>query len=210
MKIHINFRVLLVLMPLMVSGLSCGRYGGGEPPTMDFLYDVRLFPPTDMKSLTFRTGDCNKGNFEIVLDVDASYPQWVEWADDNSQMLEYMESQFPLRYEDESLYPSFVFTTISQISITANQKMWGRQAGAELNDLFRIVQEYNYSYPSADIYRESTYLGVSQWLSKGYMAPIDIKLSAIEPPTEIYYGDLAYTITIDLGDGSKWSVVIAQ
>ena len=209
MKMRVNFRVLQILIPMLLI-LSCGRYGSAEPPAMDFLYDVHLFPPADVKSLACRNVDCNEGDFEIVLDVVASYPQWVEWADENNQLLEYMDRQFPLTYDDELLYPTYVFTTISDISITANQELWGRQAGTELKDLFWIDQEYNYLYPSADMFHESTSLSVVEWLSKGYMAPRDIKLSAIKPPTEVYYGDLAYTITIGLGDCLEWSVVIGQ
>ncbi|MBP3439791.1 MAG: hypothetical protein J6K24_00875 [Tidjanibacter sp.] len=114
----------------------------------------------------------------------------------------------PIRKKMDSVIKTngnfYIYTSLKNISVVANQPIEGREVGEEIADLFEVKEtSYIFTYPDGDlVYAEGqrTHYSIDEWCNSGYMLP---KSWALVPKFEIPSGlmlDISVTITTEDGD----------
>lgn len=99
---------------------------------------------------------------------------------------------------------NYIYASLKNISVVANQPIEGRKAGEEIADLFEVKHiSYVFTYPEGDlIYEEGqrTHYSIDEWYNGGYMLP---KSWGLIPKFEIPSGlmlKIIVTVTTEEGD----------
>jgi len=170
----------------------------------------------------------NLDRLSIELDSDSSFVFKIPYFDYGSSRILYPKEimhhgwenkvydlYYQTTYYDtswEQIYNTFLLEEIHGISIVADQTLWGREPGIELNDMFslgynpevilvpRKEASSDYAFPYGyDITKPDK---ISDWINMDLYFPTQVRMAVRETPSE-YPQTANLTLTITYMDGGN-------